>query len=174
MSKTKEQKKKIVESLVDKLTRMKSAVFVNFSGLKVKDAQRLREKTWEREVDYGVVKKTLLNIALKQSALEDIDAKSLQGNIGMVLGYDDEITAPKLAAEFSKENNALKILGGILEKKFVDAARMKSLAILPSRLELLGQLLRGFQSPITGFVNVLQGNLRRLVQVLNALKESKS
>lgn len=174
MPKTKEQKNKVVEDLVEKFKRMKSAVFVNFAGLKMKETQKLREKSWQEGIDYEVVKKTLLGVALKNSGLKEIDAKTLEGNIGVAFGYNEEIDAPKFAAGFSKQNESFKILGGILEKKLVDGASVKMLANLPSRLELLAKLVGTMAAPMSGFVNVLQGNLRSLVQVLNSIKNSKS
>jgi large subunit ribosomal protein L10 len=174
MPKTREEKKKIVNDLVDKLNRMKSAVFVNFSGLKVKEVQKLRELSWQEGVDYEVVKKTLSRIALKESGINEIEPKNLEGNLAIAFGYTDEIVAPKLIANFSKNNEGLKILGGILEKKFIKETEIKALANLPSRKELLSQLLRVASYPLSGFVNVLEDNLRAFIRVLNAIKEAKS
>lgn len=172
--KTRVQKEENVKSLADKLQRMKSAVFVNFAGLKSKDIQKLREATWKESIDYKVVKKTLLRVALKQAGIEGIDPKQLQGNIGMAVSLEDEVIAPKAMASFAKEHEAMKILGGILEKKLVDAAGIKALANLPGKNELLAKLVGSINVPISGFVNVLAGNLRGLVRVLNVIKESKS
>ncbi|MDP3244604.1 MAG: 50S ribosomal protein L10 [bacterium] len=174
MPKTKGQKNDVVRDLTDKLQKMKSGVFVNFSGLKMKDTQKLRELTWDKGVDYQVVKKTLLKIALKDAGLEGIDPKAMEGNLGVAFGLEDEIAAPKLLANFAKGNEALKILGGILENKFIDAAKVKALASLPSRQEMLGRLVGTIAAPVSGFLNVLQGNLRGLVQVLKAVSEKIS
>lgn len=174
MPKTKQQKQDVVNDLTDKLQKVKSGVFVNFSGLKMKETQKLRELTWDKGVDYQVVKKTLLKIALKNAGLEGVDPKSMEGNLGVALGTEDEVAAPKLFADFAKENEALKILGGILENQFIDAAKVKALAALPSKQELLGKLVGTIAAPMSGLLNVLQGNLRGLVQVLKAASEKKS
>lgn len=174
MPKTKGQKNDVVKDLTDKLQKMKSGVFVNFSGLKMKDTQKLRELTWNKGVDYQVVKKTLLKIALKDAGLGEIDPKAMEGNLGVAFGLEDEVAAPKLLANFAKENEALKILGGILENKFIDAAKVKALASLLSKQEMLGRLVGTIAAPMSGLLNVLQGNLRGLVQVLKAVSEKKS
>lgn len=171
--KTRQQKEEVVKNLTEKFQRIKSAVFVDFAGLKVKDAQKLRRQSWKQGIDYEVVKKTLLNIAASQAG-QEIDVKKLQGNLGIIFGYEDEIAAPRLASDFAKEYEVFKILGGILENKFIDEARVKILASLPSRPEILSQLLRSLTSPISGFAVVLQRNLRGLAQVLCALKEKRS
>lgn len=175
MPKTRAQKEQTLGALTDKLGRMKGAVLVDYRGLKVKDAQKIREKSWVEAVDYEVIKKTLLKLALKGAGLEGVlEPKKLEGNIGMVVGYSDEVSTAKFAASASKEIEAFKILGGLFEGKFVSASQVKALASLPSRVELLARLVGSIQAPISGFVNVMAGNLRGLVQVLNAIKESKS
>ncbi len=175
MPKTRAQKVETLSALSDKLGRMKGAVLVDYRGLKVKDAQKIREKSWAEAVDYEVIKKTLLKLALKNAGLEGtVEPKKLNGNVGMVVGYTDEVATAKFAAGASKEFEAFKILGGLFEGKFVDANQVKMLAALPSRVELLARLVGSIQSPISGFVNVMVGNLRGLVQVINAIKESKS
>lgn len=173
MPKTKEQKKAVIQELKDRLQKIKSAVFVNFAGLKMKDAQKLREKSWAEGVDYNVVKKTLLKIALNEAGLGDFDTKKLEGNIGLAFGYSDELAAPKFIADFAKSNESIKILGGILEDKFIEAGEVKSLAALPSKNELLSKLVGSLASPLSGLFNVLQGNLRGLIQVLSAVRDKK-
>ncbi len=174
MPKTRAQKEQKLVELTDKLSKMKGAVLVDYRGLKVKDAQKIREKSWAEEIDYEVIKKTLLKLALKGASLEGVvDPKALEGNIGLIVGYTDEAATAKFAASASKEVEAFKILGGLFEGKFVSTSQVQALAALPSRVELLGKLVGTLQAPVSGFVNVLAGNLRGLVQVLNSIKESK-
>lgn len=175
MPKTRQQKEQTVADFSEKFSRMKGAVLVDYKGLKVKDAQKVREASWGAEIDYAVVKKTLLKLVLKQAALEGrVDIKQLQGNIGLVLGYQDEVETAKFAARFAKELETFKLLGGLFEGKFIDSNQVQALSSLPSRVELLGKLVGTLNAPIAGLVNVLAGNLRGLVQVLNSIKESKS
>ncbi|MEK7606850.1 MAG: 50S ribosomal protein L10 [Patescibacteria group bacterium] len=171
MAKTKEQKEGAFSDLLERLEHMKSAVIVSFSGLKVKDAQKLREKSWKSGVEYAVVKKTLLGIALKKAGLAEVDIKSFTGNVAVAFGLEDETSAPKLIAEFAKENEAMKILGGLLGKQYIPVAGVKSLASLPGKQELLGQLVGTIAAPMSGMLNVLQGNIRGLVQVLHAISK---
>lgn len=175
MPKTKAQKEATVADIADKFSRMKGAVLVDYKGTKVKDAQKIRESSWEQGVDYEVVKKTLLRLALKGAGLEGkVDEQFLKGNLAMVFGYKDEVETAKFAARFAKELESFKILGGLFEGAYIDSNKIKQLASLPGRVELLGKLVGTIQAPISGLVNVLAGNLRGLVQVLNAIKESKS
>ena len=174
MAKSRQQKEQSVADITGKFTKMKGAVLVDYKGLKVKDAQKIREKSWAEAMDYAVVKKSLIKLALKNAGWEGkVDAKKLEGNLGLITGYSDEAATAKFAAMASKEFEAFKILGGLFEGQFVEAGKVKALASLPSRVELLAKLVGTLQAPISGLVNVLAGNLRGLVQVLNAIKDSK-
>ena len=160
---------------MEKFARMKGAVLVDYKGLKVKDAQKVREKSWAESVDYAVVKKTLLKLALKNCGMgQAVDVEKLQGNIGLAVGYSDEAAIAKFAATLSKEIEAFKILGGLVEGKFLDIHQIKALAALPGKAELLARLVGSFQAPISGLVRVMSGNLRGLVLVLNGIKAAKS
>jgi len=168
---TKQKKQEIVKELAEKLGRQKAAVFADFSGLKVKDLTDLKNRLRQKGAEFKVAKKTLMNLALKQKGI-DADTKAMAGEIAMAMGYDDEVSAAKELREFSKTNQNLKILGGLLENKLIDAAQVLSLAQLPSKPELLARLAGSLASPSRNFVGVLQGNLRGLVQVLSQIQKS--
>lgn len=174
MSITKSQKEQIITDLAEKLKKMKSSIFVQFFGLKVKDVEALRKECRKAKVDYVVAKKTLLNIALKKAGIEGVDTKQFDREVATAISYEDEVAGARVLATFARTNNALKFIGGVLEGKLIDGARVKQLASLPTKPELLGQLVGTLQAPISGFVRVLSGNLRGLVQVLSAIQKSKS
>jgi large subunit ribosomal protein L10 len=171
MAKTRAQKEKTLGDLEEKFSKIKAAVFVSFKGLKVKDATKLRNILRKEKIDYEVAKKTLLKLALGKNKLEGIDPKKLEGNIAVAFGYDDEVAPAKILNQFKAQNEALKILGGIVENKYIDSAQVIALANIPGRQELLAKLVGSINSPVSGFVNVLAGNLRGLVQVLKAMSE---
>lgn len=173
MPKTRQQKEQEVADLTQKLQNMKGAVLVDYKGLGVKSAGSIREESWKEPVEYQVIKKRLLDLAIKNAGLE-LDTKKLQGNIGIVIGDEDEVSTAKFAAKFAKEFEAFKILGGLVDGNYVDENKIKALAALPGRVELLAKVVGSIQAPISGFVNVLAGNMRGLVQVLNSIKQSKA
>ena len=86
----------------------------------------------------------------------------------------DEIASAKVVATFAKKNEIVKIFGGIVDGKVVDAAMVKSLSGLPSKLELLGKLVGSLNRPIADFVQVNAGIIRALPNVLNAYKATKA
>ncbi|MFA4845415.1 MAG: 50S ribosomal protein L10 [Patescibacteria group bacterium] len=173
MPKTRAQKEEILTELSDKLSRIKSAVFTSVSGYTMDDANALRQKGREQGVEIVVAKKTLLTRALLKNGFA-VPEKDLAGSILTTLGYQDEIAPSKLMATFVKDRETMKVIGGLLEGKFVGPDAIVQLASLPSRKELLSKLVGSLNAPVSGFVNVLAGNLRGLVQVLNSIREAKT
>jgi len=174
MAKTKEQKKRDITKIADLFQQAKATVFVDYKGLSVNEVEKLRKELRKNQVDYLVAKKTLTNIALEKAGIKDVDAKKMEGQLALAFSQEDEVTPAKLLYIFSQEHEALKLLGGFLEGKFQDNAQVTALAQLPSKQELLAKAVGSLQAPLSGLVNVLQGNLRSLVYVLKAISEAKS
>ncbi len=171
---TKAQKIELVKELTEKIKASKSSVFADFKGLKVKDTTELKKSLRAEGVHYVVVRKTLLDIALKNAGIEGVSIKGMEGQVAIAISNADEVSAAKIIDTFAKTNENIKMLGGVLGTQILSAAEVKALAKIPSKEQLLGQLVGTLNAPISGFVNVLAGNLRGLVQVLNAVKEQKA
>jgi large subunit ribosomal protein L10 len=169
MALTKTQKEKIIKDLKDKISKQKAMIFIDFTGLKVKDLFNLRKKLKTADSELKVAKKTLMGIALKEAKLK-IDTKKMAGEIALVFGFKDEISSSKVLYQFSRENPNLKILGGFFENKFKEAEDIITLAQLPSREELLARLVGSIQAPITNFFYILQANIKGLIIVLAKAK----
>ena len=170
MAQTKDQKAKLIKDLAEKLKASKAVVFSDYKGLKVKDMTLLRKELRAEGIDFQVLKKTLMNEAMKEAGIE-MDVKKLEGQIVIAVSSGDEVMAAKLIAKAAKANENLKIVGGILGTKELSVAEVNALAKLPTKEELLGKLVGTLNAPVSGFVNVLAGNLRGLVQVLKAVSE---
>ncbi len=173
MPKTRQEKEQIVADLTQKLGEMKSVVFTQVSGYTMDDANALRAKGKKAGVEVLIAKKTLLVRALQEKGFE-VKKDDLEGSILTTLGYDDEVAAAKLVAEFAKEREGIQMVGGILEGAFVGTEAVTQLATLPTREELLAKVVGSINAPVSGFVNVLAGNMRNLVYALNAIKEAKA
>ena len=170
---TKNQKIELVKELSEKIKGAKSTVFLDFKGLKVKEATVLKKNLRVAGAEYVVVRKTLLDIALANAGIKNADIKGMEGQIAISMSLVDEVSAASVIDKFAKTNPNVKMLGGTLGSQVMSAAEVKALAKIPSKEQLLGQLVGTLNAPISGFVNVLAGNLRGLVQVLNAISESK-
>lgn len=172
MAKSKKVKVAALTDLNTHLRTAKSVVFANFQGLKVKDTEELRTKCRAENIYFVATKKTLLKKALDEMGL-NVDVKTFAGGVAAIFGLSDEVAPAQITAEFAKTHDVVSIFGGILEGNYIDSAKVNALAKLPSKQQLLGQLVGTLNAPISGFVNVLAGNLRGLVTVLNGIKEAK-
>ncbi|MBU0624790.1 50S ribosomal protein L10 [Patescibacteria group bacterium] len=173
MAKTRQQKEAEVREVVTGLTEAKVVVMADLSPLKVSQSTDLRHKAREQQVKVRSAKKTLLKLASKSAGLE-MDESALGGSIMLLLGYGDEVAPAKLVAELRKEHKELIIQGGLLENKWVSREQILALSCLPSKDELIAKVVGSVAAPLSGLVNVLQGNIRGLVYTLNAIKNSKS
>ncbi|PIP24230.1 MAG: 50S ribosomal protein L10 [Candidatus Nealsonbacteria bacterium CG23_combo_of_CG06-09_8_20_14_all_37_18] len=169
MALTKAQKQKIIADLKDKIAKQKAMVLIGITGLKVKDISDLRKKLKTEEGNLKVVKKTLIEKAFKENNLE-FDKNKYKEEIALVLGFKDEILPAKTVYQFGLANEKLKILGGFLEGKFKEAEEIIALAQLPTKEGLLAKLVGSIASPISGLINVLQGNIKGLITVLARAK----
>jgi large subunit ribosomal protein L10 len=170
MAKTKEQKRKILEELKEKIEKQKIMIFIDITGLKSKELFLLRKKLKESGDELKVAKKTLINLILKEKKLDLVDVKKMVGEIALVFGFKDEILPAKTVFEFSKENKNLKILGGILEKNFLNQEKIEELALLPTKEELLVKLIGNIFAPISNFVYVLKSIPQSLIFVLSQIQ----
>ncbi|MEW5921248.1 MAG: 50S ribosomal protein L10 [Bacillota bacterium] len=165
-------KEKKVELLKEDLDRAKIVVLTDYRGLTVAQMNKLRRILQVEGIKYKVVKNTLNRIAAKELGLEEINAY-MQGPVAIAYGYDDPVTPVKLLVKFAKENEQLSLKGGLLEKQILDEQALRRLSDLPPRAVLLARTLGCFQAPLVGMLNVLQGNLRGLLYVLQAVKEKR-
>lgn len=176
MALTRKQKEDIFSLVSDKLKKQKSLAFTDFHGLSVANMSELKRKMKKAGAEYKVVKKNILAKAIEKSDIKDFDAKKLEGSVGVTFSYEDEVAPVKALYDFVKEKNleGFKIVGGVLENKFLTSNEVVALAKLPSKQELLAKLVSQMNAPISGFVNALAGNIKNLAYVLNAIKEKKA
>ena len=176
MAITREAKEQAVAKLTDELGRINLAVMTDYRGLTVAEIEELRGLMRQEGMIYRVTKNTLLRIAAKSnSALAELDPTQFTGPMALAMGFDDEVAPARVIFQYAKAHNALEIVGAITgEGELLSAAEVKALASLPTREQLIGQLVGTIAAPLTGFVGVLGANVRSIVNVLNALAEAKA
>jgi len=175
MPKSKLQKGEILRDLAVKVKNAKSVVFAEYNALTVKENEELRNNLKAENSEYYVSKKTLLEIAFKEKGVESLNIRDMAGKIAAIFGYEDEVAPAKIVAEFQKSReDKMKFAGGILENKFISANEVMALSKLPSKQELYARLVGTMNAPVSGFVNVLAGNIRGFVTVLKAIEEKKA
>lgn len=172
MAKSRDEKQKIIKDLEKEIKKQKSMVFVDFSNLDSKSLFDLREKLGESNCLLKVTKKTLLEKTFEKLNKKNLSEKikEIKVQLALVFGFQDEIIPAKICYQFSEENKNLKILGGIFEEEFLGKDKVIELAQLSSKTELLARFVRSLKSPVSGFVNVLEGNIKGLITVLAKVK----
>jgi large subunit ribosomal protein L10 len=176
MAISRESKEKAVAQLSTDLGRIKLAVMTDYRGLSVPEIEELRGILRDEGITYRVTKNTLLRLAAQSTpALKNIDQEAFTGPMALALGFDDEVAPARVIFQYAKKHDALEIVGGITaDGILLSAAEVKALATLPTREQLLGQVVGTIAAPLTGFVGVMSGNVRSIINVLNALSEAKA
>ncbi|KKP30463.1 MAG: 50S ribosomal protein L10 [Parcubacteria group bacterium GW2011_GWA2_31_28] len=173
MALTRKQKQERLAIIKDRLKRNKTTVFTSFTGLSVKQQEELRNSLREINAEYSVVKKTLLNLALKDKNI-DVAENVFPGQVSMIFDYTSQTEGAKRVKDFSKKNEALQILGGLFNNEFISKDKVIELALLPSLDQLRAQLVQIMNVPIRGFVRVLSGAQIKFLNVLNQIKDNKA
>ena len=160
------QKEQEVADLAELFTNSSILITADYSGLAVGQMNEMRRALQEQGVKFRVIKNSLAYLAADaagKSALKDV----IEGQTGIAFG-DGEPTVPaKALSDFIRRTRySLKILGAELDGEALNPAQVSQLAALPSRDELISQLLSRLQSPISGLVHVLNGPLGGLARVL--------
>lgn len=168
-----EVKKKVVKDLVEKLSAAQGGVLIDYKGLTVEQETKLRKELREAGVEYKVIKNTLLRLAANEVGFDELDP-ILNGPTSLAISESDPIAPAKIVCEFAKKNKVLELKSGFIEGKVISIESVKELAELPSREVLVAKTLAGFQSPLYGFVNVLNGNIRGLAVALSQITEKKA
>lgn len=167
-------KQELVKELSDKLKNSVAGVLVDYKGINVENDTKLRKQLREADVDYFVVKNTMLLRAAQDAGFGELESV-LTGTTALAISKDDAVSAAKILAKYAEESKGkFTVKAGFVEGKVLDPKGVEQLAKLPSREELVAMTLRGLNAPISGFANVLNGNLRGLVIALNQIAESKT
>ena len=167
-------KVEVVEELHGMFSRAKSAVVANCQGIDAEGIRALRVHMRNRSVDFRVVKNTLARRAVKDTSLEVL-SEDFKGPISILVGFEDAVAPAKALADFAKSGAAKspEVICGVVEGKKVSPGEVQALAELPSREELISQMLSVFQGPTTNFAGVFSSLLRKLVGTLDAVREKK-
>jgi len=161
----KDQKKKFVKDYKDILNNVGILVVTHYSGLKTTQTDELRLKINEVGGKFIIVKNSLMKIILKDNKSKEF--KNLF-NGPVALAYsEDEVSAAKVAVNFSKENDKLLILGGISGDKFLEQKDVLEIALLPSLDEIRAKLVSLIQTPARNIAYALKFSANKLARVFN-------
>jgi large subunit ribosomal protein L10 len=160
-----------LQTLIEKFKLTKGMILTHYHGLSVSDISDLRSKLRPHKSEYLIVKNTISELALKELGVDA--GNNFIGPTAIVFQSDDIVSPAKVVSEFAKAHENLKIKAAFLDGKFVGSEVVMQLSSLPSKEVLIAKMLGSMNAPISGFVNVLAANIRRLLTVLNAISEKQ-
>lgn len=174
MALSREQKAAVVAEIRDLLLGSKLTVIAEYRGVDVKSMQSLRRSAKDNSTVIKVVKNRLVKQALSQiDILKNVDTNQLKEQLLYAFNAEDEVAPAQALSSFAKNQPNLKFVGAITtDGNFIDANDVKQLADLPSKDQLRAQLVGTVSAPLSGFANLLSGNLRGVLNVLSARAEN--
>ncbi len=167
--KIQQYKKDAVVELRNLLDDCNNYVFVNYRGLTVKEITNLRKKLRQQGARFHVIKNNYLKIALDQQQ-KPYQEESLKGPTAIAVMSDDASGAVKAIVEFPRDN-PLDMKSGVIDGNLFDQERLIAFSKLPSKSELIAQLLATLNAPAQQTVGVLNASIAQLLYALNAIKE---
>ena len=162
MAVSRKAKEESLVALTELLKNARGVVFSEYRGLTVKQIDNIRKNLRKENVKYKVIKITLLRKALTALGINS-DALKYSGPVAVAVSEEEETAPARILKSLIKENPQIIFDGGIFNNEFVGPDMVNKLASIPSKQQLLGQL-----------VFVLTGNVRNLLYALNAIGEAKS
>ncbi len=170
----KPKKEVTLAEIKEKISKAKSIIVTDYRGLSMSKLSELRVSLGESG-EFSVTKNTILARALNEAGMADVTADTFAGPTAVLFSYEDEVGPLKVLTKFATTANDLpSIKAGILEMSVLSGDRVKALSKLPGKQELRGQVVGALVAPLSGFVSVLNGNLRSLVYALNEVQKQKA
>ena len=148
------QKQIIIDEIKDKFERADSAVVIDYMGITVAEADEMRKKLREAEVDYTVYKNTLVKRAIEGTKYEAL-GEILEGPSGFAFSYDDATAPARVLNDARKAYKKMEFKGGIIEGEYFDKENIEKIAAIPSRDTLISKFMGSIQSPIANFARVV-------------------
>lgn len=170
MALTKQKKDEVVAEVAALLAGSKMTVVAQYQGTTVKAIQALRKDAKSNGTKISVVKNRLVIKAIEATeSVKDVDVSALKGQLLYAFNAMDEVAPASALATFAKTNPSIQFVGAITaEGKFIGVDEVKALAALPSKNELIAQVIATLLSPVHDVTNALSGNLHALLDGIEA------
>lgn len=168
MAISRDKKNSLVAELTDLFANAKGAVGAIYTGLNVADMQALRQEARNNDITIKVVKNRLVKVALQGSdKFKTAETSNLSGQLVYAFSNQDEVAPAQVLAKFQKSHPDLKLVIGFdAAGNTLDTNTVIAISNLPTKDQLRGQLVSVIAAPLSGFMSVVSGNQRGLVQVI--------
>jgi len=165
----KERKQEYIKDMTSQFDKSEAVIVTHYQGLTVSQLDELREKMREHGIQFKITKNRITKLALEKTRCKDLS--SLFSGPTAVAMSKDAITSAKILTNFSKENDNLKILGGIMGNEILDVAGVKNVATLPSLEEARAKIVGILRSPAQKIASILLAPASKIA--ILALEKSK-
>ena len=165
----KEQKKNYITEMTANFENSEAVLVTHYQGLTVKQLDELRKQMREQGIQFKITKNRITKLALEKTKCKDL-ANLFTGPTAVALSKD-AISTAKILTKFSKENNNLKILGGIMGKEILDVAAVANVATLPTLDEARAKIIGILRSPTQKITSILLAPASKIA--ILALEKSK-
>lgn len=166
------RKEKIVEEMTDKFGRASSIFLVDFTGMDVNLTNELRRNFRESNIEYRVLKNTMARLSFQKAGIDGMD-DFLKGVNAYAISYDDPTVPAKILEKNKEFKEKLILKAALFEGKIVGAEQVQTISKLPSKMELLSQLVSMLNSPMSKLVGTLSASMSNLVNALRSLEKKK-
>lgn len=162
-----------LELLAEKFSRAKAVYFTDYLGLKVSEITELRSSFYDSGVEYLVAKNTILKLAAQKNKIQGLEGL-LSGSTAIAISYDEPVSPAKVIKDFNKENDLPSVKGILFDGDVLPGNDLERLAKMPSKEEMLSQLISMLHSPVQKFVSTISSPMQNMLGVISNLKEKKS
>ena len=164
---------KSVEILTEKISKAKSIYFTDYLGLDVLEITKLRKEFFAKDVEFMVVKNTLLKIASNNNKIS-LSEDLFLGSTAIAISYDEPVAAAKVIKDFNKDYDLPSVKGILFEGDYLPAEEFDKIATLPSKEESISKFAMMIISPMQNLAMMLKSPMYDFVNVLSSIKENKS
>jgi len=171
---TKQKKQDIVSGLIEKLRDVQGVYILDFTGLTVFEAIKLRRALKQINVKYVVAKNSLIKRALSDNPDLKIPDNIFIGPTGLVLSYDDPVAPAKIIKDIFEKDKKPILKGAVLDKQFFDGSKLKELASLPGKKEMMASIVGSLHAPISGIVGSINAVMRDVAYLVEEVTKKKA
>ena len=162
-----------VEILTEKMSKAKSIYFTDYLGLDVLKITKLRKEFFANDVEFLVVKNTLLKIASENNKIS-LSEELFSGSTAVAISYEEPVAAAKVIKDFNKDHDLPSVKGILFEGNFLPAEEFNKIANLPSKEESITKFAMMIKSPMQNLAMMLKSPMSDFLNVLNSIKNDKS
>jgi large subunit ribosomal protein L10 len=175
----KQEKEQSVLEIKEKLNKASSIYLTDFSGLTVAETNELRDEFFNANVEYKVLKNTLVKKALEQSDVKFSDKyeklnEFLKGPTGIIFAFDDPVSPAKIIKKFYDKSEKPKLKLALVENIAYEGKQLNDLASLPSKPEIISSIIGSLNAPISGIIGSINAVIRDLASVIEEVAKKKT